>query len=136
MAKTIEQTYQKLTDIEHCLKRPGMYIGSTNFHKTRSYLLDENGKFDLYNVAYNPGFVQLFEEIISNSVDEHVRNGNINRIDVTVEKDHIVIYDNGGIPVEMHKEHKMYVPELILQMVKSRSSKRLQIICTKGPNLK
>ena len=38
--KGIEQKYQKLTDIEHVLLRPFMYIGSISPHTGEQYLFD------------------------------------------------------------------------------------------------
>jgi len=116
--ENLSTTYQKLTDIEHVLLRPGMYIGSTKFHKSDMYLLDE-GKFKLYEVSYNPGFLKLFDEIISNSVDEHRRSGDLNKIDVTVNDNIVSIKDNGGIPVQMHAEHQEWIPEMIFSNLRA-----------------
>jgi hypothetical protein len=33
--KTVEETYQKLTQLEHVLLRPDTYIGSTEFQRTK-----------------------------------------------------------------------------------------------------
>ena len=37
--KTIEQRFKKLTDIEHVLLRPGMYVGSTKPREEDVHLL-------------------------------------------------------------------------------------------------
>ena len=73
----IEDKYRKLTDREHVLNRPGMYIGSTS---SNTELVEVyNGKeIQHRNVTYNPGFIKLFDEIVSNSVDEHRRNKKLN----------------------------------------------------------
>lgn len=120
--KSIEEKYKWLDDIEHVLLRPGMYIGSTNFHSARSYLLDTDGKFYQYDITYNPGFIQLFEEIMSNAVDEHIRGSGLNKIKITVNKECITVWDNGGIPVVKHREHDMWVPELIFSKLKAGSN--------------
>ena len=84
--KDIEKKYRKLSDIEHVLHRPYMYIGSTKAHTGDHYLF--NGT-DLYNkeVVYNPGFVKLFDEILSNSIDEHKRNSKLNEIRIEFNLD-------------------------------------------------
>ena len=66
MAVSIEKKYQKLTDTEHVLLRPGMYVGSIKPH-TEEVFLPIKGKdqFQLTEVTYNPGFLKLFDEIIS-----------------------------------------------------------------------
>lgn len=126
MAKSIEEKYKSLTDIEHVLLRPGMYIGSVVTEPADKYILDaETNKFLIKNVKYNAGFLKLFDEIISNSVDESKREGtklDTIKISVDVEKGEIEIFDNGGIPVVLHKEEKKYVPELCFGRLRSGSN--------------
>lgn len=121
--KRIEQKYQKLTDIEHVLLRPFMYIGSISPHKGEQYLYDGERIWN-EEVEYNPGFIKLFDEIISNSVDEHRRNPKLNKIEVTVDlhRDEITIRDNGGIPVTKHPVHKEWIPEMIFSNLKAGSN--------------
>ena len=121
--KGIEQKYQKLTDVEHVLLRPFMYIGSISPHTGDQYLYDgQNIKNE--EVTYNPGFIKLFDEIISNSVDEHRRNPKLNEIRVTINLDsnEISVWDNGGIPVEKHPVHKEWIPEMIFSNLKAGSN--------------
>jgi DNA topoisomerase-2 len=125
MSKSIEQKYRKLSDIEHVLARPGMYIGSTKAKEDDIYFLSsESGRFELRRVIYNPAFLKIFDEIISNSVDEHRRNKKLNEIRVTVNKKNstVTIWDNGGIPVVKHSEYDEWVPELIFSNLKAGSN--------------
>ena len=64
----ISKKYQLLDEIEHVLKRPGMYIGSTKPHQSSEWLQNEEGRFVKEDVEFNPGFLKLFDEIISNSI--------------------------------------------------------------------
>ena len=120
MAKTLEQKYRKLSDVDHVLLRPGMYIGSVKPHTEEYYILNGD-KFSLTEVTYNPGFLKMFDEIVSNSVDEHKRNSKLNKIDVTVDQKTgwISVRDNGGIPVQIHKEHDVYIPEMVFSSLKA-----------------
>jgi DNA topoisomerase II len=122
--KSIEQRYRKLDDIEHCLLRPGMYVGSTKTRSGESYLLNEDGKFDLTSVKFNPGFLKIFDEIVSNAADEHRRNGKLSRIEVLAdtESGRITVKDNGGIPVIKHTAHDEWVPEMIFSNLKAGSN--------------
>lgn len=125
MAVSIEKRYQKLTDTEHVLLRPGMYIGSIKPHTEEVFLLDEKKrKFEPTEITYNPGFLKMFDEIVSNSVDEHKRNPKLNQIKITMDKTtgRISIWDNGGIPVEIHKEYNEWVPEMIFSNLKTGSN--------------
>ncbi len=120
---SIEKKYKKLTDIEHVLLRPGMYIGSVKPNEQQGFLFDGQ-KFNYKEYTYNPGFLKLFDEIVSNSVDEHKRTPSLNKIKVTIDKSEgrITVLDNGGIPVEVHKEYGQYVPELIFSTLKTGSN--------------
>ena len=122
--KTIEEKYKSLTPEEHVLHRPGTYIGSTVTEDADMFIL-ENGRFVKKIVKYNPGFIKLFDEIISNSVDESKRKGSkLDTIKIEVDKDKniIQVYDNGGIEVAIHKDAKMYVGELIFGTLRSGSN--------------
>ena len=124
MSKNVEQKYRKLTDIEHVLLRPGMYVGSIKPHDSEVFLLGADEKFKKTQVTYNPAFLKIFDEIISNSVDEHKRNPKLNKIEVTIdrEKCQVSIWDNGGIPVQKHKEYDEWIPELIFSNLKTGSN--------------
>lgn len=119
----IEKKYRKLTDIEHVLLRPGMYVGSTKSRKEELYL-DDGEKFSRREVTYNPAFLKIFDEIVSNSSDEHRRNPKLNKLEVLIspELGQITVRDNGGIPVVRHKTHDEWVPELIFSNLKAGSN--------------
>jgi DNA topoisomerase-2 len=121
--KEISKKYQLLDEVEHVLKRPGMYIGSTKPHQSAEWLQNEEGKFVKTDIEYNPGFLKLFDEIVSNSVDESKRNPNLNQIEVKIsDKGEISIWDNGGIPVIIHAEVGMYIPEMIFSNLRAGSN--------------
>ena len=118
--KTIEDRYKKLTPIEHVLKKPGMYIGNIYTEPTKMYVFEDineikDNKFVYKEVNYNAGFIKLFDEALTNASDHYIRtDGQVKYIKINVEKDHITIENDGpGVPIVMHKEHKIYVCELI-----------------------
>jgi DNA topoisomerase II len=126
-AKTVEERFKKLTDIEHVLLRPGMYIGSTQPHTAECWVFDEATKKMIKRpVTWNPGLQKLFDEVISNSVDHSKRDEGKHLDTIRVEIDRttgeISVYDNGGIPVVMHKEHDMYVPTMLFAELKAGSN--------------
>lgn len=122
--KSIEEKYRKLDDIDHCLQRPGMYIGSIKTRDEETFILNEEGKFFKRMVSTNPAFLKLFDEIVSNAADEHRRNSKLNHIQVTADREtgRITVKDNGGIPVAKHKDHDEWVPELIFSNLKAGSN--------------
>ena len=121
---SIDKKFQKLDDIEHVILRPGMYIGSIKPHTSNKWLISEEG-VELKEVTYNPGFLKIFDEIITNSVDESKRKGSkLNTIKVNIDRktNTITIWDNGGIPVVKHTEHKEWIPEMIFSNLKAGSN--------------
>lgn len=112
MAKNIEDRYKILSHIDHILLRPQTYVGSNKIRKEERWLVD-NDKMKKKEVSYIPSFIKIFDEVITNSVDESKRNKKLNRIDVNVSKDEISVKDNGGIPVVKHKEYNMYIQEVV-----------------------
>ena len=124
MAKKIEDKYKKLDDIDHVLQRPGMYIGSIKPHTTTKWIIEDD-KMVQKELTYNPGFLKIFDEIVTNSVDESKRDGtklNTIKVSVNVETGEISVWDNGGIPVVKHAEHGEWIPEMIFSNLKAGSN--------------
>lgn len=126
MVKTIEQKYKELSEQEHVLLRPGMYVGSVKPELSTQFVFDYKEQMMVQKeVEYVPAILKLIDEIISNSTDEYRRPDNIGltQISVTVMKDNtIVIEDNGGIPVVKHKEAGIMVPQLIFGRMRTSSN--------------
>lgn len=121
---SVDKKFKKLDDIDHVILRPGMYIGSIKPHKANKWLI-EDGKMIQKEITYNPGFLKIFDEIVTNSVDESKRKGSkLNTIKVEVDKgnNYITIWDNGGIPVVKHTQHKEWIPEMIFSNLKAGSN--------------
>lgn len=120
----VNKIYKSLSDIDHTLLRPASFLGSVVTEISNQYVL-EGDKFVLKELEYNPGFHKLFDEIISNSVDESKRpNTKLDTIKVEIDQENgiISVHDNGGIPVKMHTETKMYVPQMIFGNLRSSSN--------------
>ncbi|XP_077227115.1 DNA topoisomerase 2-like [Tasmannia lanceolata] len=114
-AKTIEETYQKKTQLEHILLRPDTYIGSIEKH-TQNLWIYENGEMAYRPVTYVPGLYKIFDEILVNAADNKQRDPSMDlvKVDIDIDQNCISIYNNGdGVPVEIHQEERVYVPELI-----------------------
>lgn len=127
MAKKIEEKYQQLTEQEHVLHRPGMWIGSIKDQETSLFVYNnDTEKMELNDVTYCPGMLKLVDEVLSNSCDEYRRKDNLGLKEVSVcinkKEGWISIKDNGGIPVVKHKEAKMYVPEFIFGQLRTSSN--------------
>ena len=114
--KSTEQ-YQKLTQLEHILKRPDTYIGSVE--RTTEQLWVYNSTTEVMEnrkVSYVPGLYKIFDEILVNAADNKQRDKNMNELKVWVdaEKGVIAVRNNGrGIPIEVHDKEGIYIPEMI-----------------------
>ena len=67
-------------------------------------------------ITFTPGLFKIFDEIVVNAADNKQRDPNMDLLEITInaEENVISVKNNGkGIPVLMHKEHNVYVPELI-----------------------
>ena len=104
-----KNTVKVLSEIEHVLHRPGMYVGDTTLGTHDKWVMDD-GKIIKKKVKIVPAFLKLFDEIISNCIDEGFRTDfkYANEIKVRVEDNgKITIEDNGrGIPVVSTKDGK------------------------------
>lgn len=65
--KSIEDTYKKLTQREHVLERPGMYIGSIKKQVEELWVTKETEdslQMVKTMVYYSPGFMKIFYKIL------------------------------------------------------------------------
>ena len=101
-----------------------MYIGEIATVTTEQWILDvKNEKIINKIVTWNPGIYKIFDEIVTNASDECQRNKTVKNIKVNFEGDIISVFNDGsGIPIEIHKEHNIYVPELIFGNLLSSSN--------------
>jgi DNA gyrase/topoisomerase IV subunit B len=122
--KSIEEIYKKKTQLEHIIDIPDTYIGSIEKTDIDTWVYDESlNKIVFKNIKYIPGLYKIFDEVLVNAIDQHVRTENDNsyvhkvnniKVNFTNDNNTIVVYNNGeGIPIVEHKEHNVWVPELI-----------------------
>jgi DNA topoisomerase-2 len=122
MPKTVEEKYKKYSQIEHVLARPGMYIGDIQ-NVIGSNWVVEDDRVVSKQLHWNPGIYKIFDEIITNAADESQRNEAVKNINVSISNDTITVENDGaGIPIDIHKEYKIYVPELIFANLLSSSN--------------
>ena len=121
---SVDKKFKKLDDISHVILRPGMYIGSIKPHTANKWIVEE-GKMTQREITYNPGFLKIFDEIVTNSVDESKREGsklNTVKIDLDRKTNKVTIWDNGGIPVVKNTEHDEWIPEMVFSNLKAGSN--------------
>lgn len=114
---SVERIYQKKTQLEHILLRPDTYVGSVEPIKQSMWVYDEQlSAIVSKEITYVPGLYKIFDELLVNAADNKQRDPAMGCIKITVDAENntISVWNDGrGIPVEMHKEQKVYVPTLI-----------------------
>jgi len=115
--------YKKLTQREHILQLPDTYIGSRDAVRESRWIYDEEAKKMVWKeVSFNPGLFKIFDELIVNALDHVTRTATatagacnkVTQIVVTLTPTQFVIRNDGeGIPVTLHPEYKVMIPELI-----------------------
>lgn len=104
---------KKLTEREHIISRPSMYIGAVDLTKTNEYIFEDD-KIQYKEVQYVPGLIKIINEIIDNSVDVAIKTDfkSSNEIEVKIDDKSVFVKDNGtGIPI-MKNSDGHYLPEL------------------------
>ena len=131
--KTVEEIFVKKTQLEHIIDLPDSYIGSIENTELDTWVYDEEkDKIVFKNVKYIPGLYKIFDEVLVNAIDQHTRVENdvsikqkVTEINVNIDQENnsISVYNNGiGIPIVEHKEHKIYIPELIFGQLLTSSN--------------
>lgn len=95
------EEFKKLTDREHMLLRPAMYIGKTIPESCTRFI-----KGTQEEVTISSGLLKIVNELIDNAIDEFIRSEGkaATKIEVTVDGITITVKDNGrGIPVEKYQ---------------------------------
>jgi DNA topoisomerase-2 len=112
--KTIEEIYQKKSQYEHILLRPDTYIGSIDLSQTEMWVCTDH--IEKKEIKFVPGMYKVVDEILCNARDQAFKDKSVRNINISISKEDGVISvfnDGNGIDVVKHKEHKVYVPEMI-----------------------
>lgn len=137
---SVQQKYQKKTQLEHILDIPDTYIGSIDKTNEEMYVYDDTTKkITKKNIEYIDGLQRIYEEIILNAFDQTVRDGtgtSVIKVEINKEEGTISVFNNGqGIPVIMHEKEQVWIPEMIFgQLLTSSNYDKKQKRITGGKN--
>lgn len=132
-ANDLSSKYQKMTDLEHILKKPDTYIGSIQLTECTEYTTTSNEKeggatnIGLATFTHIPALYKLVDEGLVNMRDHVIRQAQaikdgkpdalpVTSIEVEVDAATGIITmtnDGNGIDIAQHPEHKMWIPEMI-----------------------
>lgn len=124
---TIAEQYQKMEQQEHVLELPDTYIGSVDINTNDVWIYDNKKEKLIYKkIDYIPGLYKIFDEIIVNARDHSVNDKTCKNIKVEIngETGYISCRNDGenGIPVVIHPEHNIYIPEMIFGVLLTSSN--------------
>lgn len=109
---------RKLTEREHIIQRPAMYIGATDKTQVQDFILTETAdnrtSIDFQDVEYVPGLIKVINEIIDNCVDVAIKSKfkSATNIHVKMDSTSVEVSDDGtGIPIIKNADG-IYMPEL------------------------
>lgn len=130
-------TIEYLTDIEHVKECSDVYMGTINDIEKEIYIYDyEKDIIQLEKVTIDTGLLKIFDEIFTNAIDNIQRpESNITIIKTEIKDDYISIYNDGkSIPIEVHSETNIYIPELIFTRLRTSTNFRQKDRITGGKN--
>ena len=126
--------YEKLTPIQHILKRPDMYCGSTKLRKVREYIAkptNDNTSFQIFaeDIEMSPALLRIFVEPLSNAIDNVERSRNTKtpctkiKVDIDKKTGKTSVWNNGSVvPIELNQAEKCYNHSLIFGQLLSGSN--------------
>lgn len=115
----LSSAYQRKTHREHILDLPDTYIGSVTTAPDEVFIRDGDN-FTSTEIAFNPGFYKLVDELLVNAHDQVVRlrsrqsTNPVKTIEITCSGTGFQIKNDGEpIDVAEHPEHKTWIPQMI-----------------------
>lgn len=94
---------KKLSDREHIVHRPSMYIGSVSNEQHETAIFEnvfEEPKLQTKQLTYAPGLIKIINEVIDNSVDVIIKTGKGSTIKVKLSEDKVEVQDDStGFPM-------------------------------------
>lgn len=120
-------THQKnktkvLSDRDHCLARPQMYLGGTEKTLEKMFVLNTSNNIIYNDIHHVPILTKMVFEIINNCIDEHIRtNGEYAKnIQIDIDDVLITVRDDGrGIPSNIEKTTKLPSPVVCVTQLKA-----------------
>lgn len=112
--------YERLTHVEHILKRPDTYVGSLA-PESGQYWVRDGDRFTLSELSASPGLVKIFDEVLVNAIDQwSLHPKKVTQIKVFVSNERICV-ENWGVCVPIKKHERevnpdgspLWIPELI-----------------------
>ena len=112
------ESVQKLSHIEHVLKRPDSYVGPVDAVREPYWVLSGK-KFKKTTTKYSPALLKIFDEVLVNAIDRNsMYPKQVTSISINVDKNSgMVTIDNngplGGLVIQKNQKEDVWNPELV-----------------------
>ena len=112
------ESVQKLTHIEHVLKRPDSYVGPVDAVREPYWVLNGE-KFKRTTTKYSPALLKIFDEILVNAIDRNsMHPKQVSSISVNIDDTvGMITVDNngplGGLTIRKNEKEDVWNPELV-----------------------
>jgi DNA topoisomerase II len=106
--------YERLSHVEHILKRPDTYVGSLQPESSTQWTRVAE-HFEPSVCVVSPGLVKIFDEVLVNAIDQYsLHQKKVSQI-LVYASDNTISIENWGvaIPIKKHDKEKLWIPELI-----------------------
>jgi DNA gyrase/topoisomerase IV subunit B len=112
------------SEFAHYLDRPEYVLGNSNPITTEKFFIDSIGWKE---VTYVPAVLKLFDEVISNAVDEAIRtdfkHAKKIKVEFSCEDGWVTIEDSGrGIPIVQDEKTGKWLPEMVFSELRTGSN--------------
>ena len=112
--------YERLSHLQHILKRPDTYVGSLH-PEPSAYWVRDGDHFSLRQLSVAPGLVKIFDEVLVNAIDQYsLHPKKVYRIEVIANNQFAYVRNFGvSVPIKRHATEKgtdgnpIWIPELI-----------------------
>ena len=133
-ATSLSKTYQKKTDKQHVLDNPDTYTGSMELSDYNCHIWDDETKhIREKEISMIPGLYKLYDEIIVNCRDHHVRQAqaiasgkevnSVTNIEISVNDGFVTMVNDGdGIDIVKHPEYDIWIPEMIFAHLRTSTN--------------
>ena len=139
--KNIVTQYKQLTDIEHILKEPDVYIGGKSPEDQIMYVYNEECKQSIIEreISFNPILYKIFDEVIVNSCDQMIREKDCNKIWINIIQINglvnISVANNGlGIEHEIQPGTTKYMADFVFSELRTSNNYDLKNKVVGGKN--
>jgi DNA topoisomerase-2 len=120
----MEENFEWLGPAEAVLRRPDMFVGSSESRDETECLFQENGTVVLTSWHMSPILLKIFDEVFVNALDAGVRDDTVRHVTVALAEDGRVAVENDGrgIPILLFQDTGLYLPEVVFSKLNAGSN--------------